>query len=79
MVKNTMPAPQPWMGVSKFKIEEVDFESYYRVYAVGEIEQWIRQQPISQWKYDRDDNPMFGRAILLVVPELVTLLKLKWA
>lgn len=79
MVRNTMPAPNPWAGVSKYRIEAVDDRPYLRVYAVDEVDKWIRQQPVSQWKYDDDDDPRLGRSILLVMPQLATLLQLRWS
>jgi len=80
MVKNTMPSPNHIRAYEVRPLGPCDL--YHRVKAYGLVSQWIEQQSISLWKHDDDDGYESGlglRSRYLLMPELVTLLQLRWA
>lgn len=80
MVKNTMPSSNHIRAYEVRPLGPCDI--YHRVKAYGPVSHWIEQQAISLWKHDDDDGYESGlgiRSRYLLMPELVTLLQLRWA
>ena len=76
MVKNTMPAPLP---IPNYFIESPQAdEHYYRVRAFWTVSNWIEQQEVSLWKHSDIGRKFSYGQNYLVMPELATMLALKF-